>query len=94
MIIGFNDKETQKLYQTGHSKKYKSIEHVALRKLDMLNASVTLEALKIPPNNRLEPLNGDRIGQYSIQINDQYQICFVWDNGTKCAKNVEIVDYH
>ena len=94
MIIGFKDKETEKLYQTGCSRKYKSIEHTALRKLDMLNAAVTLETLKIPPNNRLEPLHGDRLGQYSIRINDQYRICFVWDSERKSAQNVEITDYH
>ena len=70
IITGFNDKETENLYQIRHNKKYKSIEHAAFRKLDMLNASVKFEALKVPPNKRLEPLNGDRIGQYSIQIND------------------------
>lgn len=65
---------------------------VAFRKLDQIDSSVTLDDLKVPPGNRLEALKGDRSGQYSIRINDQYRICFVWtENG---AVDVEIVDYH
>ncbi|MCH9816098.1 MAG: type II toxin-antitoxin system RelE/ParE family toxin [Actinomycetia bacterium] len=68
------------------------IERVALRKLEQLNQARTLKDLRIPPGNRLEPLTGDRKGQYSIRINDQYRICFVW---TKLGPDdVEVTDYH
>ncbi|WP_115338137.1 type II toxin-antitoxin system RelE/ParE family toxin [Moraxella caviae] len=62
-----------------------------MRKLTLLDNAATLDALRVPPANRLEKLIGDREGQYSIRINDQYRICFVWENG---AHDVEIVDYH
>ena len=65
---------------------------MALRKLDMLDAAAELSDLRSPPGNRLEALQGDRVGQHSIRINDQYRICFVWKDGG--AENVEIVDYH
>ena len=68
------------------------IQQVALRKLRMLNRAETLQDLRVPPANRLERLVGDREGQYSIRVNDQWQICFVWQNGD--ALDVEIVDYH
>ena len=92
MIKSFSDKETASLYNTGHSKKYSSIERIALRKLDMINATIHAETLKIPPGNRLEALKGDRLGQYSIRINDQWRICFRWEG--QDAYDVEIVDYH
>lgn len=68
------------------------IETVAMRKLAMLHRAARLDDLRIPPANRLEALRGDRAGQYSIRVNDQYRICFVWKNGA--AWDVEIVDYH
>jgi toxin HigB-1 len=68
------------------------IQQVSYRKLRMLNNAVTLDDLRIPPANRLEKLSGDRSGQYSIRINDQWRICFEWIDGD--AYNVEIVDYH
>ena len=68
------------------------IQQIARRKLRMLNNAVTLNDLRIPPANRLEALRGDRKGQYSIRINDQWRICFVWEQGD--AYHVEIVDYH
>jgi proteic killer suppression protein len=68
------------------------IQQVALRKLRMLNRAETLQDLRVPPANRLERLVGDREGQYSIRVNDQWRICFVWQNGD--ALDVEIVDYH
>jgi proteic killer suppression protein len=68
------------------------IQQVALRKLRMLNRAVTLNDLRVPPANRLEELTGDRAGQYSIRINEQWRICFDWRDGD--ALNVEIVDYH
>jgi len=92
MIKSFKSKETENLAATGFSKVFKSFERVALRKLDMLDAAVTIDSLRIPPGNRLEFLRGDREGTYSIRINDQWRICFSWENGN--AYNVEIVDYH
>lgn len=93
MIRNFKDKETQKIFERQRSRKLPSdIQQVALRKLRMLNRSQTLQELRIPPANRLERLSGDRDGQYSIRINDQWRICFDWQDGD--AMNVEIVDYH
>ena len=92
MIKGFKDKDAEELYNSGHNKKYKAFERIALRKLDMIEAASKLIDLKAPPGNCLEPLHGDRIGQHSIRINDQFRICFVWkDDG---AHDIEIVDYH
>lgn len=93
MIRNFKDKETQKIFERQRSRKLPSeIQQVALRKLRMLNQSQTLQELRIPPANRLERLSGDRDGQYSIRINDQWRVCFRWQNGD--ALDVEIVDYH
>ena len=92
MIKTYADKDTKTLYETGHSKKYASFERIALRKLDMLNAACNVNALRIPPGNHLEQLGGNREGQYSIRINEQWRICFTWDG--QDAFNVEIVDYH
>lgn len=92
MIKSFKCKDTEELYNTGESRKFKAIERVALRKLDMIQAAIKVDTLRIPPANHLELLKGDREGQYSIRINDQWRICFRWD-GTD-ALDVEIVDYH
>ncbi len=93
MIRSFKSKETEKVFNRERSQKLPSdIQQVALRKLRMLNRAVTLQDLRAPPANRLEKLSGDRAGQYSIRINDQWRICFDWDAGD--AQNVEIVDYH
>lgn len=92
MISSFKDSETQTLYETGASRRFASIVRVALRKLDMIAAATQVETLRVPPGNRLELLRGNRKGQWSIRINDQWRICFVWSgNG---AEDVEIVDYH
>ncbi|MGA8731798.1 MAG: type II toxin-antitoxin system RelE/ParE family toxin [Terracidiphilus sp.] len=92
MIQSFKDAESKKLYETGNSRRWASIQSVALRKLDQIEAAVNLANLRVPPGNRLEPLKGERLGQHSIRINDQYRICFVWkDDG---AHEVEITDYH
>lgn len=93
MIKSFKCKETEKIWNEEFSKKLShDIQKRALRKLMMLNVATVLEDLRIPPNNRLEALTGDRQGQYSIRINDQYRICFRWlDNH---SFDVEIVDYH
>lgn len=94
MIKSFNDKETQKIYQQIFSKKLPhDIQRVALRKLIMIDNAGCLEDLRVPPANRLEALHGDREGQYSIRINDQYRICFSVE-GRNDFYDVEIVDYH
>ena len=92
MISSFRDKETESLYDTGRSRLFASIVRVALRKLDMIAVATTVETLRVPPGNRLEKLSGDREGQWSVRINDQWRICFSWA-GTH-ADNVEICDYH
>ena len=93
MIKSFADKETEKVYNQIFSKKLPhDIQRVALRKLIMMDNAGCLEDLKVPPANHLEPLQGDRKGQYSIRINDQYRICFtVKDND---FFDLEIMDYH
>jgi toxin HigB-1 len=93
MIESFKDKETQKIWNEVYSKRFpKEIQRLAMRKLILLHRAKDINDLKIPPGNRLEQLSGDRKGQYSIRLNDQWRICFVWNNCT--ASNVEIVDYH
>jgi len=92
MISSFKCKDTQELYETGVNRRFASIARVALRKLDMLAAATMVETLRVPPGNRLEQLRGNRTGQWSVRINDQWRVCFSW-SGTN-AENVEIVDYH
>lgn len=92
MIAGFRCRDTESLKRTGGSRRFRAFERVALRKLDMLDAVVSLDALRVPPGNRLEELHGNRKGQHSSRINDQWRICFTWRNG--CAYDMEIVDYH
>jgi proteic killer suppression protein len=93
VIKSFRDKETEKLFNRERSRRLPpDIQQVALRKLRMLNRAVTLEDLRVPPANRLEKLAGDRAGQYSIRINDQWRVCFEWRD--RDAFNVEITDYH
>jgi len=92
MIKSFRCKETEKLFNDLPSRRYRAIERVARRKLEMIEAAKRLEDLRSPPGNRLEALERDRIGQHSIRINDQFRICFRWVDGA--AMDVEIVDYH
>lgn len=92
MIKSYRCRETEQLKITGRSRKFKSFERIALRKLDMLEAVTDVETLRIPPGNHFEALHGSRQGQYSIRINQQWRICFTWQEGN--AYNVEIVDYH
>ena len=92
MIRTFRGKDTEKLHAGLRSKRFQSIETVARRKLRQLDAAVELRDLAVFPGNRLEPLKGDRAGQHSIRVNDQWRICFEWRDGD--AHNVEIVDYH
>ncbi|WP_085440970.1 type II toxin-antitoxin system RelE/ParE family toxin [Magnetofaba australis] len=92
MIQSFACKATAKLFAVGSHKRFVNIRAVALRKLDMLHAATSVEDLRAPPSNRLEALKGNRKGQHSIRINDQWRVCFVWRNGH--AHDVEIIDYH
>ena len=93
MIRSFADRETEKVYNQAFSRKLtQNIQSVALRKLIMIDNAGCLEDLRVPPANRLEKLDGDRKGQYSIRINDQYRICFQVEGNN--FFNVEIVDYH
>jgi proteic killer suppression protein len=93
MIRSFKCKETEKIWNQIYSKKFPiSIQKIALRKLFMLQRAKELKDLTVPPANRLEKLKGDRKDQYSIRINDQYRICFIWEDSN--VSEVEIVDYH
>jgi toxin HigB-1 len=93
MIASFRDKETERLWRSGSSRHLPVEAHRrAFKKLAILNAAIRLENLRMPPGNRLEALHGCRAGQYSIRINDQYRVCFVWQDGN--AFDVEVVDYH
>ena len=93
MIRSFRDRRTEALFAVDHgSPAWRTFERVARRKLLMLDAAARLDDLRSPPNNRLEALKGNRAGQYSIRINDQYRVCFEWRQGD--AYVVEIVDYH
>lgn len=93
MIASFHDAATEQVWRGYFTKKLPNqIQAVARRKLRMLNNARRLDDLRIPPNNRLEALAGDRAGQWSIRINDQWRVCFVWNDGH--AEAVEICDYH
>ena len=92
MIKTFSCKDTELLYKGDHPKKFRSIQQQAERKLQMIDAAEDIVDLRSPPGNRLEKLSGDRVGQWSIRINDQWRICFEWKDGV--ARNVAIVDYH
>lgn len=93
MIKTFKSKEAEKIYQGRYSKRIpRDIQRLAARKLEMLAAASELNSLRVPPSNRLEKLKGDRAGQHSVRINDQWRICFTWKAGA--AYEVEIVDYH
>jgi len=93
MIISFHNNPTETIWLGNFTKKLPNqIQAIARRKLRMVDAAQRLDDLRVPPNNRLEALMGDRIGQHSIRINDQWRICFVW-NGSN-AERVEICDYH
>ncbi|QQR38806.1 type II toxin-antitoxin system RelE/ParE family toxin [Devosia rhizoryzae] len=93
MIDSFADGETELIWRGQRSRRLPSdIQATALRKLRLLHAARRINDLRVPPGNRLESLRGNRAGQWSIRINDQWRICFSWDEGG--ARDVEIVDYH
>jgi len=92
MIHSFKDADTKELFEAGMSRRWAAIKTVAIRKLLQIEATSGIDELRSPPGNRLEALKGDRTGQHSIRINDQFRICFVWKEGY--AHAVEIVDYH
>ncbi|HEY3173902.1 MAG TPA: type II toxin-antitoxin system RelE/ParE family toxin [Thermoanaerobaculia bacterium] len=93
MIRSFRDSEAKRIFEREVSRRFpRNLQRVALRKLVMLDAAESLQDLRVPPGNRLEKLSGDRKGQHSIRINDQWRICFEWRDGD--TYQVEIADYH
>lgn len=92
MISSFKSRDTELLASGVRVPRFVAIERIARRKLRQLEIAICLNDLRIPPGNMLEQLKGDRKGQYSIRVNDQFRICFVWNDAS--AENVEIVDYH
>jgi proteic killer suppression protein len=93
VIKNFKDREAASIFNGKTSRRIPNdIQRIAARKLEMLAAATVLDSLRVPPGNRLEKLSGDRAGQHSIRINQQWRICFVWQDGD--AYDVEIVDYH
>ena len=91
-IQSFKCRDTEALMRDGRHRRFAAIAAVALRKLDYLNAAGALSDLRAPPGNRLEALKGNRVGQHSIRVNDQWRICFVWTDAGPV--DVEICDYH
>ena len=94
MIQSFRCKDTQALFGGRSPKRFRAFASVAERKLAQLDGAQTLEFLRAPPGNQLKALKGDRKGQYSIRINDQWRICFAWPKASSGPVDVEIVDYH
>jgi proteic killer suppression protein len=92
MIQSFKCADTEKLFSGKRVARFANIERVALRKLEQLNLAQVFEDMRAPPGNRLEPLHGDRENQWSVRINDQWRLCFRWENSN--VLEVEIVDYH
>lgn len=93
MIGSFRGRSTEELWENGYSRRFgAAVSRVARRKLAQMYFAMRLDDLRVPPGNRLEALRGDREGQYSIRVNDQWRVCFVWREGV--AYEVEIVDYH
>lgn len=92
MIGSFKDDEARRIFGREKSRRFGSLSRVILRKLLEIEAAITVEKLRVPPGNRLELLRGDRAGQYSIRVDDQFRICFEWREGY--AYNIEVADYH
>ncbi|HXR93063.1 MAG TPA: type II toxin-antitoxin system RelE/ParE family toxin [Steroidobacteraceae bacterium] len=94
MILSYRDKRTEQFGRGEHVRAFQGFEQQAERRLAILNAAPSLNTLRMLPSNRLEALRGDRAGQYSIRINQQWRICFEWPDGQPGPSNVEVVDYH
>ena len=94
MILSYRDKKTMGFAGGEFVKAFQGFEEQAAKRLSILNAAPTLDALRVLPSNRLEAMRGDRAGQYSIRINQQWRVCFEWPEGQPGPSNVEIVDYH
>ncbi len=94
MILSYKDKKTEQFARGTFIKAFQGFERQAAKRLSILNAAPSLETLRALPSNRLEALRGDRAGQYSIRINQQWRLCFEWPDGQPGPGNVEIVDYH
>ena len=92
MIKAFKCRDTEALFDGARVARFANIAAVAMRKLQMVHAATRIETLRVPPQNRLERLSGDRKGQWSIRVNNQFRVCLVWRDGA--AWDVEIVDYH
>jgi len=93
VIRSFRDRDTERLFHREPVRKWgHEVQRVGLRKLRMLDAAMSLDDLRVPPGNRLEKLHGDRAGQWSVRVNDQWRLCFKWRDGE--ATVVELVDYH
>jgi len=92
MIGSFKDEDTRRIYRREKTRRFHSLARVILRKLLQIEASIELDKLRVPPGNRLELLHGDREGRHSIQVNDQFRICFEWRDGY--AYDIEVTDYH
>jgi proteic killer suppression protein len=92
LIRSFRDKETEAIFERRRVRRFQQIAEVALRRLAQIDGAEEIRDLRSPPANRLETLKGDRAGQYSVRINDQYRVCFRWKDGH--AFDVEITDYH
>ena len=94
MILGFRDKRTAQFAAVGRVAAFSGFERQAHKRLEILAAATSLADLRALPSNRLEALRGDRAGQFSIRVNDQWRVCFEWPEGAAGPSNVEIVDYH
>lgn len=94
MILGYNDRQTSQFANGEFVSAFQGFREQAEKRLSILNAAISLDTLRALPSNRLEALQGDREGQYSIRINRQWRICFSWPEGEQGPSNVEIVDYH
>ena len=94
MILGYRDKKTERFAMSEFVRAFSGFEAQAAKRLAILNVAPSLETLRVLPSNRLEALRGDRAGQYSIRVNDQWRICFLWPDGQVGPSAVEIVDYH
>ena len=94
MILSYRDKRTEQFANGEFVRAFQGFEAQAARRLSILNAALSLDTLRALPSNRLEALRGDRAGQYSVRVNQQWRICFEWPDGHPGPSNVEIVDYH